>query len=157
MRQNLRRWMLDYAVLHKLPPELARQAADPDMIKRDTALCILKEPGGESDEAVFSALCAFSGKNRKESSVIAIDPERGKRLFSEAWRTALSYCLQGKDLFTLCFGVQKTRVWQPLFNAVYAGQRKVRSDRISSPERTYQFAQRFRRGRRIDEIGRAHV
>ena len=120
MRSNLRRWMLEFAVLNDLPPELAREAAPPDLIARDTALAALREAEQQSDESVFSALCTFSGKKLEESPVLAADPARGKHLFAAAWRSAASaFRRQGKDLFAQCFGEPATRSWYPLSNAVY--------------------------------------
>ncbi|WP_130837054.1 TerB N-terminal domain-containing protein [Lachnoclostridium sp. Marseille-P6806] len=135
MRQNLRRWMLEYAVLRELPAEAARQAADSGLIERDSALAVLREPERYGDEEVFSALCLFDRKRIKDSPVIALNPERGKRLFSEVWRNALAGRGRDKelsarhgDLFTLCFGEQKTRRWYPLSNAVYY-EPSVQADR----------------------------
>lgn len=59
MRGNLHRWMLEYAVLHDVPPEIARQYAKPAMLQRDDALAVLREPKAAGEEAVFAALCAF--------------------------------------------------------------------------------------------------
>ena len=119
MRQNLRRWMLEFAVLHALPPELARQAADPELIRTDRALHVLREPDRFPDEELFPALLVFGGKRTGESPVFTLEPERGRHLFCEAWRKAAAYRWQEKSLFTLCFGRQKTRRWMPLSNAVY--------------------------------------
>ena len=118
MRRNLRRWMLDYAVIHGLPPELARQTADPELIEGDAALSILRSPEQHTDGAVFEALCRFGGKKTAESPVLKSDPERGRSLLSQTWRAASAYRRQGKDLFTLCFGERTTRAWYPLDNAV---------------------------------------
>ena len=118
MRRNLRRWMLEFAVLHELPSEQARQAAEADMIAMDGALSVLRRPDAFSDEEVFSALCALGGKKTADSPVIALDPEGGRRLFSESWRAALSYRWQENDLFTLCFGKRVRRPWYPLSTAV---------------------------------------
>ena len=41
IRGNLRRWMLEYAVLHNVSPALARQYADPALLKKDSALAVL--------------------------------------------------------------------------------------------------------------------
>ena len=119
MRANLRRWMLEFAVLNGLPPETAEQAADPELVGRDRALAVLKKPESYSDDDVFSALCRLGGKRLAESPVISLDPSRGKRLFCEIWRAASAYKSEGKNLFTLCFGKKKTRRWYPLANAVY--------------------------------------
>lgn len=119
MRTNLTRWMLEYAVLHDLPKETARQAADPEMLSRDEALAVLKDPKEHTDREVFSALCSFGSRKTENSPVLANDPERGMRLFSEAWREASAYTRDGKGLFTLCFGEPESRLWYPLSNTVY--------------------------------------
>ena len=122
MRTNLRRWMLEYAVLNDLPPETAKQVADPDMTAEDDALGILKHPDDCDDEALFAALSAFGAKKPGDSPVLASDPERGRYLFCEAWRKAAAYHFEEKPLFTLCFGKRTVRRWYPLANAVYCGR-----------------------------------
>ena len=118
MRVNLRHWMLEFAVLHDLPPALARDA-DPELTAQDTALAALRSPEDHTDEELFSALCFFGGKKLLSSPLLTADPARGARLLGEAWRSASAYRWQGKDLFTLCFGEKKARPWYPLSNAVY--------------------------------------
>lgn len=119
MRSNLRRWMLEYAVVNDLPPELVRQSVDPDLLNRDAALSALRLPEAHTDEEVSSALCFFGGKKLLSSPLLIADPARGARLLSEVWRSASAYRWQGKDLFTLCFGEKKAQPWYPLSNAVY--------------------------------------
>ncbi len=122
MRPNLRRWMLEFAVLHDLPPALAQACADPELIGRDAALAALREPEAHSDEDVFSALRRLGAKKAESSPVFAGDPERGKALFAQSWRAASAYRWQGNDLFTLCFGEKTPRRWYPLSNAMYFQQ-----------------------------------
>lgn len=120
MRGNLRRWMLEYAVLHGVSPELARRCADPAMLEKDTALMTLRTPGERADGEVFSALCVFGGKKLEQSPVVTKGGERGTRLFAAAWRSALEAGLpDGRDLFAACFGERKSFPWHPLSNAVY--------------------------------------
>ena len=118
MRSNLKRWMLEYAVLYNLPPELV-QPAGSDMMENDRALSVLKKPDSYTDEQVFAALCTFGVKRTADSPVITLNPERGMHLMSEAWRTAAGFQRGGKDLFALCFGKKVRRRWYPLANAVY--------------------------------------
>ncbi|MDO4292505.1 MAG: TerB N-terminal domain-containing protein [Eubacteriales bacterium] len=120
MRKNLRRWMLEYAVLHDVSPELARRCADPDVLRRDAALAALRAPESSSDVEIFSALFVLAGKNPEQSPVVKRDAEKGKRLFASVWRCACqSLAGNGRDLFTVCFGKQKSFAWHPLGNAVY--------------------------------------
>lgn len=123
MRQNLRRWMLEFCVIHGLPPALARQYADPELLGRDDALTSLRSPAERPDEELFSALCYFDGKLLLKSPVLAGNGDRGKHLFCEVWRLAASgYRHREKDLFTLCFGERARRPWHPLGNAVFHWQ-----------------------------------
>jgi hypothetical protein len=125
IRQNLRRWMLEFAVIHNLPPETAREYADQELLKKDESLLILQNPKDYSDEEVFTALCRFAGKRQMESPVMLSEPDKGRHLFSETWRTAASWFLhEGKDLFVLCFGKRSVRQWYPLSNAVFRHQRR---------------------------------
>lgn len=125
MRQNLRRWMMEYAVVHNLPPELSREFADPELLKKDAALTTLQNPKDYSDEEVFKALCCFAGKRQAESPVIVKEPAKGMHLFSEAWRRAVSgFKKEDKDLFAICFGKRSIRQWYPLSNAVYWQQKR---------------------------------
>ena len=138
MRTNLRRWMLEFAVLRDLPPALARQCADPELMERDSALAALRTPDAYSDRQIFAALCTLGGKKIEDSPVLADDPERGKRLFAEAWRSACAYRRQDRDLFTLCFGERRCRSWYPLSNAVYYEQsRPADRDYLLDPCRAY--------------------
>ena len=119
MRKNLRRWMLEYAVVQGLPPETARRCADPETLAWDRALSVLRMPAERTDEELFSALCQFEEK-LAQSPVLAAKGERGRRLFCQAWRTGVAGYREGtKDLFTLCFGERGLYNWYPLANAVY--------------------------------------
>ncbi len=120
MRKNLRRWMLEYAVLHDLPAETARTFADPAMLEKDTALARLRKPEDVSDEEVFSALCVCGGNRLAQSPAAADEEGRGKHLFAEVWRFALQkWTEKGKNLFEACFGGKKEFHWYPLSNALY--------------------------------------
>ncbi len=114
IRKYLRRWMLEFAVLRALPAETVRQCADAATLEKDRALAALRSPAEHSDEAVFSALCAFSERNAAESPVVAKDANRGARLFADAWRAAAA-----DGLFAAVFGERRFFAWRPLSNAVY--------------------------------------
>ena len=122
IRKNLRRWMLEYAVLHDLPAETARAYADPELMEQDHALAVLKHPREHTEETVFDALCAFAGSKLKESPVVCANPEQGRRLFAAVWITAVTQT-EGQ-IFTDCFGQRETWPWRPLGNAVYWEEEK---------------------------------
>lgn len=141
MRQNLQRWMLEYAVLHSLPPETAREVAEPELIEADEAVAALKDAAARSDDEVFSALCVFGGKRIRESPAVTGNPERGKHLFSEAWRAAASDRSRGRSLLTECFGRHRSRLWYPLSNAVYFEREKPRDgEYVLDSSRSYSCA-----------------
>ena len=125
MRANLHRWMMEFAVLHGLPREMAQKTADREMLERDTALSVLRTPDRYTDDEVFSALSFFGGKKIASSPVLKVQPERGKHLFCEAWRAALSDRGQQEDAFSRCFGGKVLRRWYPLANTVYYHREKV--------------------------------
>ena len=137
MRRNLHRWMLEFAVVRGMDPETVRRYADPELLAKDEAITVLKEPEKYSDDEVFSALCRYGGKKTAQSPAVTNDPEKGKHLFAEAWRAAAAGYRQpegqgdpqdtGKDLFTLCFGTRKKRQWFPLANAVYHQSSRLRN------------------------------
>lgn len=119
MRRNLRRWMLEFAVLRDVPPETARTYADPELLRRDAALAALQSPEDCPDETLFEALCLFGGPKPVQSPVIAADAARGVHLFCQAWRFAAKHAdIAGKSLFAACFGEKKPLRWYPLSNAV---------------------------------------
>ncbi len=149
MRKNLRRWMLEYAVLHDLPAETARTFADPAMLEKDTALARLRTLEDVSDEEVFSALCVFGGNRLAQSPAAADEEGRGKHLFAEVWRFALQKRTEkGKNLFEACFGGQKEFHWYPLSNALYTEEgRHPDADFILDESRSF----RCRGGRWTEE------
>ena len=132
MRQNLRRWMLEYAVIQDLPRELAQQSADPELLAYDAALSALRNPEGHSDVEVSDALCRFGGKRMAQSPVLNVEPERGKHLFCEIWRAGVRDGSRAEqNLFSRCFGQPAVRRWYPLANAVYCWQTRPK-DRLYS-------------------------
>lgn len=151
MRKNLRRWMLEYAVLHDLPPETARRYADPALIEQDEALATLRAPEPQTDEALFDALCVFAGEKLRQSPVVTGNVERGRRLFAALWRTVISR--YGAQFFTECFGEPATRPWRPLSNAVYREETKHAPCTYELDAcRSYECRDGFWRERRYDPL-----
>ena len=120
MRHNLRRWMFAFAVMHDLPPELARQYADPALAAVDSSLTVLKTPQAYADDEVVSALTRASDGKLPQSPVIAQGEAKGRHLFAEVWRYLAAHCrADGQDFFTACFGSPRAFERHPLENAVH--------------------------------------
>ena len=118
MGGNLRRWMLEKAVVSGLRPETVREYADPETLRRDEALAALRDPKMRTDGEIFDALVALGGGRLPKSP--AAQDEEGKSLFARVWRLAAAkHREEGKSLFTLCFGGCRSHRWDPLANAVY--------------------------------------
>ena len=139
MRRNLRRWMLEKAVISGLPPETAREYADPDMLLRDEALAALREYKARTDGEIFRALLTLAGSKLSRSP--AAHSEEGQRLFARVWRLAAAKERQeGKTLFTLCFGGCRSHRWDPLANALYYWRKRPAAAAYELDEvRTYTF------------------
>ena len=154
MRRNLNRWMLEYAVLHDMPAEKAVAYAASDIVKKDSALTVLKYPEGSSDDEIFSALCFFYGNKFTQSPVLKQDDADGKRLFASVWRIASQdFSRDGMDLFTVCFGKPAAFPWHPLGNAIYFEQSAhPDSDFMLDPCRQYQCRRGMWREKRYENL-----
>ena len=120
MRENLRRWKMEFAVLSGCSEEEIRAEIDPALLERDAHLSILRHPEDASEDEVFGALCALSDGKTERSPVLQREPEKGKHLFCEVWRYLSDhYSDDGWDIFTSCFGKMRKFPWHPLANAVY--------------------------------------
>ena len=125
MRENLHRWIMEFAVLSGSPKEEVLPLIAPELIERDRQLMVLRKPSEHSDEEVFGALNALTGGKTEKSSVFLKEPERGIHLFAEVWRyMAEHYDDCGWDIFAACFGKLRKFPWHPLANAVYMDQKK---------------------------------
>ena len=119
LRNGFRSWMLDFAIIHRLPVDTARQYLAPGLLENDLAMAVLKNCANHSDDEVFAALCRFAPKRFADTPVVTQHPN-GKHLFAAAWRHAATHCRQGdKDLFTYCFGEMAEKFWQPLSGAIF--------------------------------------
>ena len=120
MREVLRRWRLEYAVMNGAPKEEVLALIDPEDLQQDRYHLVLRYPEKHTDEEIYGALGALSGGKTDKSSVILKEPERGKHLFAQVWRhMSEHYRDDGWDIFTACFGKIKDFAWHPLANAVY--------------------------------------
>lgn len=138
--RNLRRWMLEYAVIHGLPAETARSCADPELLLTDKALEALRKPETHTDEEIFRALSTLDHGKTEGSPVLTADLERGRHLFAAVWREGQAqYRENGKDLFTACFDRSRLFEWRPLANAVYWDETTPsNTDYVLDESRSYQ-------------------
>lgn len=139
MKRDLRRWMLEFAVIYGFPAETAGKYAAPGTRELDEALLILRDPGAKTDDEVSGAMMRFASPRTASSPVIKKCGERGCHLFAEIWRKSVNAHVHGlgdesdrRNLFEVCFGKTDTEPWHPLANAVYLELRDLE-------ERTYDF------------------
>lgn len=137
LRKDLRRWMMEFCVLHDVPPQTAVTYINPEILSQDRALLVLREPDEQTDEAVFEALCLTEGKKLRQSPAAALP--QGKRLFAAVWRLALRRTKEeGNSLFAACFGEIRAFPWRPLANAVY-WKREAPEDQVYILDECHRF------------------
>ena len=131
---NLNTWMKEFAVLHSLPKETVREILDPEIVQRDHAIEVLRNPKEYSDE-VFNSLLQFGSNTVLKSPVLKEHPENGVYMFGVLWQLVSdAFHRDGKDLFEECFGKAVTSFWRPLSNAVYYNRSNVESSDYSLTE-----------------------
>lgn len=119
LQKDLRRWMLEYAVLENISSEKACEYADPELMQRDRALAALRNPEAYTDKEIFEALLFFAGKKLSGSNLLKKKEEEAVHLFSEVWKKAVHAPMEsGQDLFSECFGRWKNYPWRPLSGLV---------------------------------------
>lgn len=126
MRQNLRRWLLELAIIHQLPLKTVETFTNPRLTDRDRHLAVLRDACKHPDMEVFLALSRFATGNLEASPVFIMEKETGAHLFAEIWRHTVANCHpDGSDFVTACFGSWKPYPWYPLANAVYWERREL--------------------------------
>ena len=145
LRDRLHRWMLEFAVLKGLAPDIARKYADSDMLEKDAAVEILHYPEKFNAQEVFNALCVFGGKKTAESKLVQEHGTEAINFFAAVWCLASAqYRKDGEPLFQLCFGIPSAREWRPLESTFYYDNYSNSKKRKSvtyklNPSRTYLF------------------
>jgi hypothetical protein len=142
LRDMLHRWMLEFAVLKGLAPDITRKYADSDMLEKDAAVEILHYPEKFNAQEVFNALCVCGGKKTTESKLIQERGTEAITLFAAVWRLAsVQYQEDGKKLFQLCFGRRRAQDWHPLEYTLYYDNSKKRKSVAYelNPSRSYLF------------------
>ncbi len=124
MGRNLRRWMLEFALLRGLPPEELRRAAGDQLLGRERALAALRHPEEAEDRDVAEGLLLLGGGKLGASPVMTRDQDRGRRMLARIWRAGCrQFAGRGDDLFTACFGTPKSFPFTPLGNTVHWEER----------------------------------
>ena len=118
MRTNIRRWMLELAVINDIPLQTLKEYMDEDILRKDHAYEVLCAPETFGDEEIFRALCYFGG--RRVQNVLNNEEcaEEAIHLYSLAWKEGM-HSKKDQQLFTRCFGEMQKYRWHPLGNAVY--------------------------------------
>ncbi|MBQ1407852.1 MAG: TerB N-terminal domain-containing protein [Eubacterium sp.] len=120
MHSNIRRWAFELAVISGQNADVIRKNADPEVLKRDSMIAVLRRPGDFSDEEVFDALCYFNGEKLRNSAAVRKHETDGKHLFAEVWRKAAPPKDRGGiNMFASCMGPRREFNWHPLGNAVF--------------------------------------
>ena len=101
MYKNLHRWMLEYAVIHGLPPELVASCVPSADMEKDVCLAVLRTPEEAEDEEIFSALCCFAGKKLEQSAVVRKDEKRGKHLLRRSGAMYAGHICRTDGIFLL--------------------------------------------------------
>lgn len=115
MQDFIRQWIFEFAVVKGMSRETILRYADPEDLKWDHTMLVLKEPEKYESREIFEAMCDVAGKKYWSSSVIKKLGNEGMDYFAGVWKFADTQ-LQPKEktLFDKCFGTLKMRMWYPL-------------------------------------------
>ena len=120
IKRNLHRWYFEYSLVKAFPVDVVKKYIDKEILDRDHALEILKKSGNYDDMEIFEAICFFAGKRFLNSVSIKKEREKSIIIYAYVWKYILkSGNIDGKSIFTHCFGRMQNRSIYPLLNAVY--------------------------------------
>ena len=120
IKRNLHRWYFEYSLVKGFPVDEVKKYIDKEILDRDHALEILKKSGDYDDIEIFDAICFFAGKKFLNSVSIKKEREKSIIIYAYVWKYILkSGNIDGKSIFTHCFGRLQNRSIYPLLNAVY--------------------------------------
>lgn len=120
IKRNLHRWYFEYSLVKGFPVDEVKKYIDKEVLDRDHALEILKKSGDYDDIEIFDAICFFAGKRFLNSVSIKNEREKSIIIYAYVWKYILkSGNIDGKSIFTHCFGRMQNRSIYPLLNAVY--------------------------------------
>lgn len=120
IKRNLHRWYFEYSLVKGFPVDEVKKYIDKEILDRDHALEILKKSGDYDDIEIFDAICFFAGKRFLNSVSIKKEREKSIIIYAYVWKYILkSGNIDGKSIFTHCFGRMQNISIYPLLNAVY--------------------------------------
>jgi hypothetical protein len=120
IKRNLHRWYFEYSLVKAFPVDEVKKYIDKEILDRDHALEILKKSEDYEDMEIFDAICFFAGKRFLNSVSIKKEREKSIIIYAYVWKYILkSGNIDGKSIFTHCFGRLQNRSIYPLLNAVY--------------------------------------
>ena len=128
MQKFIKQWIFEFAVVNRMDPETVLRYADPENMKQDRAILILKEPEKYEINEIFEAMCDIAGQNFFSSSVIKKLGTEGKNYFVKAWKFVNNQTLPNNiKFFKRCFGTIKSFTWHPLLFVLYYHENQDKS------------------------------
>lgn len=128
MQRFIRQWIFEFAVVNGMDRETLLCYADPEDLKRDHAITVLKEPEKYESREIFEAMCAVAGEKFFSSSVVKKLGNEGMDYFAGAWEFANEHgTLNGQKLFDKCFGTYRKRSFYPLNGTLYYPKNQEKS------------------------------
>ena len=120
LRQNLEKWMYELCILFQLDQEEALKHLSESIIEYDRIVMVLHAPSDYTDEEVYDCLKNIPDSKIADSPVTADEPERGMRLFAQAWRNAVNHRFENdRSLTEDIFGIHIRNPFFPLSTAVF--------------------------------------
>ena len=128
IKRNLHRWYLEYSLVKGFSVDEVKKYIEKDVLYRDHVLEILKKSGNYNDIEIFESISFFAGKRFLNSVSLKKEREKSIIIYAYVWKFILKAGnIDGKSIFTHCFGRLQNRSIYPLLNAVYRDD-KVISD-----------------------------
>ena len=120
MQRFIRQWIFEFAVVNGMDRGTLLRYADPEDLKRDHVITILKNPEKYESREIFEAMCEVAGKKYFSSSVVKKLGNGGMDYFAGIWKFAAEHPLpDGRKLFDRCFGTFGKRPFYPLNDTLY--------------------------------------
>ena len=123
LKADLDQWLLDLAILERMPLSTVRELIGPEKISKEEAVALLMEPDDHTDEEILEALGSLLGKERsrrllEDSPLIDSDPERVRHLFAQIWRVGVRDAPWESPMNAL-FQATVEKDWEPMKGALY--------------------------------------